>query len=251
MSSYDTAGLLPRTVTYCQMMQSHARYAVYLVPPQNSLLWNAGCRWLGRDAETRETFAPQDVPGFPAEKLVHATASPRLYGFHATLKAPFRLANGVDEAKLSAEIARLADSVGSFPMPALKVDRLNGFIALLLAGPGNALADLERRCVVELDALRAPMELAERARRLSARLSPRQREYLDRWGYPYVFDEFRFHMTLTERVDDATARVLVPWLGQNFQSALAEPLQSADLAVFVQPEPGTDFLLLERFPLAS
>lgn len=233
------------------MMQSDARYAVYLVPSRNSLLWNAGCRWLGRDAETRETFVPPHVPGFPAEKLLRATASPRLYGFHATLKAPFRLAQGVDETQLSAEIARLADSVGNFPMPALKVDRLNGFIALLLAGSCDALADLERRCVVELDALRAPMEEAERVRRLSSRLAPRQRDYLERWGYPYVFEEFRFHMTLTERVDDATAGLLMPWIGQNLQPALAEQSQGAELAAFVQPAPGKDFLLLKRFPLGG
>lgn len=230
-------------------MKSDARYAVYLVPPRDSQLWNAGCRWLGRDPETSEIFAPQDVPGFPAEKLLRVTASPRVYGFHATLKAPFRLADGVDETKLSAEIARLAGSVAKFPVPALKVDRLNGFIALLLTGSNAALADLERRCVVELDALRAPMEEAERVRRSTAGLTQRQRDYLARWGYPYVFEEFRFHMTLTERVDDAVAGVLMPWIAQNFQSALAEQSQVAELAAFVQAAPGKDFLLLERFPL--
>jgi putative phosphonate metabolism protein len=230
-------------------MKSDARYAVYLVPPRNSRLWNAGCRWLGRDPETREIFGPQDVPGFPVDKLLRVTASPRLYGFHATIKAPFRLADGVDEARLSAEIARLADSVARFPMPTLKVDRLNGFIALLLAGSSEAIAGLERRCVVELDALRAPMGEAERARRLSERLAPRQREFLERWGYPYVLDEFRFHMTLTERVDDAVAGPLMPWIIQNFQPALAEPSQGAELAAFVQAAPGKDFLLLDRFPL--
>ncbi len=238
-----------RTVTYCPIMKSDARYAVYLVPARNSLLWNVGCRWLGRDAETQQTFAPQDVSGFPAEKLRRATASPRLYGFHATLMAPFRLAEGVDEASLSAEIARLADSIGSFPMPALTVHRLNGFIALLLAGSGETLADLARRCVVELDPFRAPLEEAERVRRSSARLTPRQRDFLERWGYPYVFDEFLFHMTLTERVDDADAAVLMPWIVQNFGPALAEQSQGADIAVFVQPAPGKDFLLLKRFPL--
>ena len=231
-------------------MKNDARYAVYLVPPRNSPLWNLGCRWLGRDPETQETFAPQDVQGFPVEKLLRVTASPRRYGFHATLKAPFRLADGVDEARLSAEIARLADSVGSFQMHALKVDRLNGFIALLLACPSEALADLERRCVVALDPLRAPMEEAERARRVSASLTPRQRDFLERWGYPYVFDEFRFHMTLTERVDDADAGLLMPWIVQNFHAALADQSQGLDIAMFVQPEPDKEFLLLRRFPLA-
>ncbi|MEO8005419.1 MAG: DUF1045 domain-containing protein [Betaproteobacteria bacterium] len=230
-------------------MNSDARYAVYLVPPRNSLLWNLGCRWLGRDPETRETFAPQDVPGFPTEKLQSVTASPRLYGFHATLKAPFRLAEDVDEVRLSAEIARLADSVGSFPMPALKVDRLGGFIALLLANPGEGIVNLASRCVLELDPLRAPMGEAERARRLSTQLTSRQQEFLERWGYPYVFDEFRFHMTLTERVDDADAGVLMPWIAQNFRPALADQSQGADIALFAQLGSGKDFLLVRRFPL--
>ena len=230
-------------------MTNDARYAIYFVPPRDSLLWNAGCHWLGRDPETQQTFAPQDVQGFPGGKLLRVTASPRLYGFHATLMAPFRLADGVDEASLSAEIARLADSVGSFLMPALKVDRLNGFFALLLAGFSEAVGDLARRCVVELDPMRAPLEEAERVRRSTARLTPRQRDFLERWGYPYVFDEFLFHMTLTERVDDTDAAVLMPWIVQNFQRALAEQSQGADIAVFVQPAPGKDFLLLKRCPL--
>src|SRR5262249_30663264 len=41
----------------------------------------------------------------------------------------------------------------------------------------------------------------EREQRLSAGLSERQIENLDRWGYPYVFEDFRFHLTLTGPID--------------------------------------------------
>jgi Protein of unknown function (DUF1045) len=54
--------------------------------------------------------------------------------------------------------------------------------------------------VTLFDAFRAPMSAAERARRVASGLSPGQLNHLDRWGYPYLFDEFRFHMTLTGRV---------------------------------------------------
>jgi len=230
-------------------MNSDVRYAVYLVPARNSRLWELGCRWLGRDPETRETFSPQEIHGLPAEKLLRVTASPRLYGFHATLKAPFRPAEGVDELRLSEEIARLANSVGAISLPMLVVDRLDGFIALRVTESGEALADLERRCVVELDLLRAPLGEAERTRRLTADLTPRQRDLLERWGYPYVLDEFRFHMTLTQRLDEADAWLLMPWIEQHFRATLEEGQSQADLAIFRQPERGKDFELLRRFPL--
>ena len=47
------------------------------------------------------------------------------------------------------------------------------------------------------NAYRAPLSAADRERRIKAKLSPRQIELMDQWGYPYVLDEYRFHMTLT------------------------------------------------------
>ena len=67
-----------------------------------------------------------------------------------------------------------------------------------------------------LDPFRAPLTPSERARRRPEDLDPRRRALLDRWGYPHVFEAFRFHMTLTGRLaDDAReawrARLAASW----------------------------------------
>jgi len=225
------------------------RYALYLVPPRDSVLWEQACRWLGRNPETAAVSQQPDVPGYAEERVRELTRSPRLYGFHATLKAPFRLAQGVDERQLMWEVNRLIDSLPAFSMPALKVGRLMGFVALCPAGAEEESMALARRCVIGLDMLRAPLEAAERARRHAAGLTPHQKDLLEQWGYPFVLDEYRFHMTLTERLDDAEAAYLMPWLQNWLGPALGDDPGEADLAVFAQPRPGDDFVLRRRFPL--
>ncbi|HVY06856.1 MAG TPA: DUF1045 domain-containing protein [Burkholderiales bacterium] len=227
-------------------MTTSARYAVYLVPPRESRLWKLGCEWLGRDPESGEVFAPPEVEGCAPEKQQRLIRSARMYGFHATMKPPFQLAEGVDEGRLADEVARLAASIRSYSMPALKMDRLGGFVALVPAEPNEALADLASRCVTELDAMRAPMDDEERERRLTTRLSDRQRELMERWGYPYVLEEFRFHMTLTDRLDENDAALLVPWIGEYFAEVLQSGALLAELAIFMQPGAGKDFVLRRR-----
>ena len=189
------------------------------------------------------------VPGFPATDIRALTQSPRTYGFHATLKAPFRLAQGVDERELLARVGDLAASHAPVAIPALRVERVDGFVALVPAGASRAVDGLAAQCVTKLDDLRAPLEATERARRLASKLTSRQRELLDLWGYPFVLEEFRFHMTLSERLDDARAARLLPWIGEWFAPALAKPSDAADIAVFMQPVSGADFLLRRRFPM--
>ena len=49
-------------------------------------------------------------------------------------------------------------------------------------------------------------------------VTERQASNLDRWGYPYVFDDFRFHMTLTGPLTaDDRGRALA-WLKAEFAS---------------------------------
>ena len=230
-------------------MTADVRYALYLVPPRDCVLWEQACCWLGRNPETAALPPQPEVPGYTARRLRQLTRSPRQYGFHATLRAPFRLAHGVEERQLMGEIARLADSLPAFSMPVLELRRLSGFIALRPAGSAEELMALARCCVTGLDALRAPLDAAERARRHAAGLTPHQKDLLDRWGYPFVLDEYRFHMTLTERLDDADAASLMPWLQSWLGPALGDDWREANLAVFVQPRAGADFVLQRRFPL--
>jgi putative phosphonate metabolism protein len=224
-----------------------ARFAIYLVPSSGSALWERGCLWLGRDPESGASYTQPAVPGFAADEILAITHSPRTYGFHGTLKAPFRLGRGVDEGELLDRVGRLAAALPAVAMPELRVDRLNGFLALVPAGASTAVEALAAQCVTRLDAVRAPLEFAERERRLSSNLTPRQQKLLEQWGYPYVLEEFQFHMTVSGPVDSGQADRLQPWIEQWFAPALAAPSAPADIAVFVQPAPGAEFALRRRF----
>ena len=226
-----------------------ARYALYLVPCRDSLLWESACRWLGRDPEQGEVLSQPRVPGYAPQRIRELTHSPRQYGFHATLKAPFKLTEGADEGELLTQVARLAKSSRAFFLPALQVERISGFLALRPAHADQHLATLAQRGVIALDPLRAPLDAAERARRDAAGLTAHQQDLLERWGYPFVEDEFRFHMTLTQRLDDHDAEALQPWLLHWFAPALGSNTNQAEFAVFRQAQPQADFLLLRRFPL--
>ena len=84
---------------------------------------------------------------------------------------------------------------------------------------------------------------AELARRNPASLTPRQRELLKTWGYPYVLDEFRFHLTLTDRVGDERRPEVERALSDCFAGVLGADVPVDALAVFTEAEPGAPFEL--------
>jgi hypothetical protein len=136
------------------------------------------------------------VPGLP-EPLAAVTAAPRGYGIHATLKPPFRLAAGASAEALDAALAALAARLRPVVLPGLRLASIGPWQTLLPEGDTDALNSLAARTVADLDAFRLPPDDAEIARRNPAALTDRQRALLDRWGYPHVMEEFRFHITLS------------------------------------------------------
>lgn len=227
-----------------------ARYAVYFAPDPTSDLHRFGARWLGRDPASGVRVPQPEVPGVPPDELARITASARRYGFHATLKAPMRLADGADPGALDDAVRALAAGMRPFAVR-LALRSLHGFLALMLAEPSPAMQRLADACVERLDPLRAPPSDAERARRLSAGLSPEQARHLDRWGYPFVFEQFRFHMTLSDRLDDRTAALVRAALGPEAAAACAAPVAVDALTVFEEPAPGADLLIRSRHPLGG
>lgn len=225
------------------------RYAIYYAPPADSLLWRLGSAWLGRDATTGDALSPPVVPGIDLPRLRALTASPRHYGLHATLKPPFRLAAGVQPAQLIEAVGELARSLQPFEMPALEVAVLSGFIAVRPASASPALQALSDRCVVDLDRFRRPPDEAELAKRRAHGISAAQDELLMRYGYPYVLSEWRFHITLTERVHGEERERLCAFLADHLAPALAAPLTCDDICLFVQEDGDTPFLLTQRFAL--
>lgn len=217
------------------------RYAIYYTPPQDDPLTRIAAAWLGRDAFTSETFAPQADGSLPAAEIAYQTAAARRYGFHATLKAPFQLAEGQDERELTAALSAFCGQMQPFTGPRLAIRRLDGFLALVPAEPLARLDELARDVVVAFERFRAPLTEAELARRNPDALSPLQLKNLHQWGYPYVFEEFRFHMTLTGRVSDADAPRIMRAIEERLGPVLEEPLEVGTLALFVEPEPGAPF----------
>ncbi len=216
-----------------------SRYGIYWAPPADHPLWQAGCAWLGGDPETGATHAAR----------AHR-AAPRRYGFHATLKPPFALRDGLGEADLAEALAALAATLAAFALRPLRVDLLGDFIALRPCEPVEADHPLRRladACVRELDPLRRPAGAAERARRAALALDAGERRNLERWGYPWVLDTWRFHMTLSDSLPAGAPRdALLAEAADFFAPALAAPLRCDALALFVEPAPGADFRLVRR-----
>jgi putative phosphonate metabolism protein len=230
--------------------RADARFAVYYAPSRESAWWRAGSAWLGRDAQSGERCVPPQPQGL-TRPLTELTEAPRRYGWHGTLVAPFRLADGVTQDDLLAATREWALTQSAFALP-VQAATLGDFVALRPADqPGEAgIRAVANSALQALDALRARPSAADLARRLAAPLSERQRALLVEWGYPYVFDEFRFHMTLSSSLDDAAERAtLVAWW--RLQTPALGPLNVDHAALFVEPAPGEPFVLWQRVPFQT
>ncbi|MQX37758.1 DUF1045 domain-containing protein [Roseospira navarrensis] len=229
--------------------QAGGRYAIYHAPLPGSALDDRAAAWLGRDAETGTARARPDVPGVAAARAEALTESPRFYGFHGTLKAPFALAAGTTADDLLAAVDGFAADRAAVSLPPLRVAGLGPFLALVPTAPCPALDELAAACVQTFDPFRAPPDAAELARRRAAGLTAAQTILLERWGYPYVMDAFRFHMTLTGPIADADERgVVAEGLSGLFAPVLGAPEPVTGLCVFHQPDRTTPFRLIHRAP---
>jgi len=225
------------------------RYAIYWAPRPGSPLSRFGNGWLGRDPDPAggEPAFPLDGP-MPRgwDKVV---AEPRTYGFHATLKPPFRLAPGRSEHELVVALEGLAASLRPVDAVDLRLGAPGRFLALVPTSRRREIDLLAGYCIETLDEFRAPLDTAELARRRAAGLTPRQDGLLLRWGYPFVFSEFRFHMTLTTGMERVARDRVRAALEDAASDACRTPEDIADLCLFVQRGAGSSFSLARRFPM--
>lgn len=228
-------------------MANFPRYAIYYAPVQDSVLDRFGSALLGYDAHSGADLPFPD--GNAAVDWRELTEDPRKYGFHATLKAPMVLAPGNREDELLAACTAFAARPRAIPMIEPVVDSIEGFIAIVPAAPTATLQDFAVDCVRDFDSFRAPLTEADRARRNPSRLTPRQCDYLDQWGYPYVFEEFRFHMTLTGRLDDGRRAPILEMLRDRFGDTGLKELSIDRLALFRQDAADRRFRVIGNWPL--
>ncbi len=227
------------------------RYAIYYAPrPDEGLARFAGT-WLGRDPESGAILAQPTLSDISQARQADITADPRRYGFHGTLKAPFRLAPGLSENDLLNAVSEFAVNQHGFLLDGLSLAEMDGFLALTPRIPSQSLVDLAADCVRTFDRFRAPPTPEELSRRRSIRLSPRQDELLTLWGYPLVLDEFRFHLTLTGRLDGVECELVRRALDKLTEPFRDAPLPIRDLTIFGEEYLAAPFRVLARFPLGE
>lgn len=220
------------------------RFAIYYAPRDGGFADAAAC-WLGWDARMGRAVAQPNVPG-----IAGLTADPRRYGFHATIKPPFRLSEDARPEELCQAVADLAARLPLVRMAGLELGLLEGFLALTPIGDASPLRDFAAKVVQGLEGFRAPLTPAEIARRRPESLTPRQRELLAVYGYPYVMEEFQLHLTLSGRLEAAQALPLRLAAKRHFAGLLPRPFVIEDLCLFGEDEAG-QFHLLHRYALSA
>ena len=224
------------------------RYAIYILPEPDALS-SFGAAWLGWDARIGAAAQPPRLPDLPMP-WEEVTQAPRKYGFHGTIKPPFQLAHDKTEAELHAALSSYCALTCPVTLDALELTRLGRFLALIPVGDVHGLNTLAADVVRGFDPFRAPPGESELARRRQSNLSPRQEALLQAWGYPYVMDQFRFHMNLTGKLPKAKAATLVSVLTPIIAPLLPVPFVIGSLSLMVE---GTDgmFRQVERFALTG
>lgn len=226
------------------------RYALYYAPAADSALWRFGSATLGYDAITGADLDFAIPPACERHDWRELTAEPRRYGFHATLKAPFELANGRNEAALRAFARNYVAGRPPVRLAGLSVNALGRFIALTPSEPSEALQRFAFDIVQAFEPFRAPLSEADLARRLQSPLTPAHRAYLEAYGYPYVGDAFRFHMTLTGSLPDSEVAPVKAALAEaHAQAVPTGPVLIDRVAIFRQENRGSRFMLLDSIPL--
>jgi Protein of unknown function (DUF1045) len=229
------------------------RYAVYFTPRANTQWALAGSRWLGRCIFSGKVFEAPVVEGVTANEFKDAIQEPRRYGWHATLKAPFRLATNqqfASEAALVDAMKDLVSSMQSFTLPPLRVGMMRNFVALRADGDQKRINAVARTCVTNLHYLVQGLDEQALVRRRKANLSPEQDRMLVQWGYPWVLEEFQFHLSLSGPVDGLnleTRAALLNAAQQHF--AIEEDCRFDQISLFCERSPNAPFELIESFDL--
>jgi hypothetical protein len=227
-----------------------ARYAIYLAPSPDSDIWRRACAWLGRDAARDADISFVGPVGVGPARAAAITADARHYGFHATIKAPFRLVDGATPGALCDAAETFARERSAFPID-LRLSVLGSFLALTEVRPSAAIATLHAEALAAFEPFRAPLRESDLKRRLAANLTEQQKGHLAEWGYPHVLDNFRLHFTLTSRLPPEERADLASLLIDYFADDLTTPMPVDAVCIFEQPSAEAPFRIIYRAPFAT
>lgn len=242
---------LPRTAHDIMTTSDVARYAIYFAPEEYTPLAHFGRTWFGHDPENTEAVVERRYYGLGEDTAKRITEKPAHYGFHATLKAPFRLGEQSSESALRDDLAAFASIQKPVTLRCIKLAERNGQIVLSLNKRNHDIDNLASDCVARFDHHRAPINAQDRARRNLTSYTDRQRELFERWGYPFVFEEYDFHMTLTGVLPPKELAQVIPALAPALKDATLDPMEIKSVCLFADTGEERPFRLIERFPFGG
>ncbi len=217
------------------------RYAIYYSPDPGSPLAAFSQAWFGPDSKLKSPLTREYIDSI--------TAGSRRYGFHGTLKPPFELSPTLSLDGLMETARVFARIVAPVELPPLEVAVIGKFIALTPAYESAALEKLAAACVRAFEAFRVPMTPEQITQYKQNKLTVHQEQMLKHWGYPYVMEEFRFHMSVTDRIeaDDERERVMTE-LAKIAAPVLGKPMMVKAITVFRQIGSNEPMVPVERIP---
>lgn len=227
-------------------MTLYKRVAIFYAPGSQTPLANFGAQWLGWDVEHAKSVPYLEIDDLP-EPIEALVATPQKYGFHGTLKAPFRLHENQTLDGLRAAMKAFSEQHRKFFIGQMKVAKLGSFVAIIQENSSNEFANFASNIVMHFDDFRAPLRDEDIAKRRKAKLTPRQDELMLQWGYPFIFEEFKFHLTLTGKLSEQNAKSVCDRLSDHLKPILDTPVEAVDLCLYGEREDGR-FEIIERFP---
>ena len=226
------------------------RFAIYYAPEPFSKFHALGSAWLGRDTQTGKVLSQPSIDRMTAKRFFKLTESARHYGFHATLKPPFRLKCGMKQNLLKQAIKEICENITPFSIQ-LDIHLLGKFFALMLPKKNPGIQKLAEAMVRDIDVFRGPSTSKEIKARREKGLSRKENQNLVTWGYPYVFSEFQFHMTLTDRIQSSEEQAIIyDALQSHFEDFLKKDITIEEVCLFHQINRQAPFTLVDRFKLS-
>ena len=217
-----------------------SRYAIYYIP--DLPLFQIGSDWLGWNSLTGQESTL-------SANHHRITDRPRKYGFHATMKPPFSLASNSTQGELQDAFQAFCATVSPATGGTLKISRLGRFLAMTQDVQSNDVTDLAASTVSHFDKFRAPLSDNDIQKRRQRRLTPEQDALMLRWGYPYVMQEFKFHMTLTGPLQNDEIVSIEQLANTRFQEFIGQSLNIASLALLGEDRDSGRFHVIEKLSL--
>jgi hypothetical protein len=231
------------------VLMAKPRYAICFAPEQDSALEDLGCAWLGRDKAGKFVDRRAEIPGIAPDRLTTLLKGPRGYGMHGTLKPSFELRPHATEGALLTVAELIAKSCSPLELPVLEIGEVGYIVSLVPDSSSAALENLAAVCVRAFDGFRRPLTEDEEQSYKRNRLTVHQRQMLEHWGYPYVMEEFDFHISLTDPVIDEHERAAIMLAAERAAAnVLHKPLTMRELAVFSQMSSSAPMSIIARFP---